>query len=291
MPYSYTTGTNADENFYKIEGVGDMPVDPRSWPLNANIITYLHQLFLISKNPLIYPGGYTIGGTWTAGEEAITRVTFGNTNLSFSHTAQPGEGARQIAENLRNQMAANQTFAATPIFVMAVGEYSGGSSWHICPPYSTWIANPRISLSVGGHSVNGTITVNRQPENILDTPACTLRLAHTVPGRAAQTNDLVGEIAFEGQTDKIENPTDENIRQIYARLQVYVADPRNGGPGGRWQFQRASSNENNVTNMLMLGQGMWLCDAQGNNPSGDPGAGNINLPSGGGIYRNGVKIL
>jgi hypothetical protein len=290
--YNYTHGSDPNEVFYRVDGVGTMPVDPRAWPMNANIQTELHQLFLISKNPLIYPGEYTISGTWAAGDEAICAVRFGNTSIGFSHVVQAGETAKQIAEGLRNQMLADSTFNSTPIFVMTVGERASGHfAWHICPPWSTWNTEPRISLSSGKTSVNGKCEVTLQPVNILDTPACTLRLGHTVPGRPAQHEDLIGELAFEGQTDRINSASDENIRQIYGRLQVYVANPSNANPAGRWQFQRASANANNVTNMLMLGQGMWLCDANGNNPSGDPGAGNINLPANGGIYRNGVKIL
>jgi hypothetical protein len=289
--YSYTTGSDPNENFYRVDGVGDMPTDPRAWPMNANIQCELHQLFLVSKNPLIYPGQYTVSGTWAAGDEAIAAIRFGNTSLGFSHIVAAGEGPRQIAESLRNQMHANDTFKMTPIFVMTVGEYGGGSSWHICPPWSTWNTEPRISLSAGKTSAGGSIEVTLQPVNILDTPACTLRLGHAVAGRPAAHEDLIGELAFEGQTDHIDGPTDENIRQIYGRLQVYIASPSNGAPQGRWQFQRASSNSNNVTNAFMIQEGVWLCDANGNNPSGDPGAGNINLPEGGGIYRNGVKIL
>ena|SRR5215475_419888 len=292
MPYSYTTGSDPNENFYRVDGVGDMPVDPRTWPMNANIQTELHQLFLVSKNPLIYPGEYTISGTWAAGDEAICAIRFGNTSVGFSHVVQAGQGPQQIAQALRDQMHADSTFKSTPIFVMTIGERSPGHwAWHICPPWSTWNTEPRINLTSGKTSVNGKVEVTLQPVNILDTPACTLRLGHTVAGRPAAYEDLVGELAFEGQTDRIDGPNDENIRQIYGRLQVYIANPSNSNPAGRWQFQRASGNANNVTNNLMLGLGMWLCDANGNNPTGDMGAGNINLPPNGGIYRNGVKIL
>lgn len=290
--YSYTTGSDPTENFYRVDGVGAMPVDPRAWPMNANIQTELHQLFLISKNPLIYPGEYTVSGSWAAGDEAIVAVRFGNTSVGFSHIVKAGEGPQQIAESLRDQMHADGTFKSTPIFVMTVGERSPGHfAWHICPPWSTWNTEPRINLTSGKTSASGRCEVTLQPVNILDTPACTLRLGHAVAGRPAQHEDLIGELSFEGQTDKIESASDENIRQIYGRLQVYISNPSNSNPAGRWQFQRASANANNVTNAFMIGQGVWLCDANGNNPTGDPGAGNINLPSGGKIFRNGVQIL
>lgn len=297
--YSFTTGSDPNENFYRIDGVGPMPADPRAWPMNANIQTELHQLFLVSKNPLIYPGQYTVSGQWAAGDEAIAALRFGNTSVGFSHVVRAGEGPLQIAESLRNQMHDDGTFKATPIFVMTVGEYpqSGQFSWHICPPWSTWNTEPRINLTAGKTSANGSIQVTLQPVNILDTPAATLRLGHTVPGRAAQHEDLVAEVAFEGQTDLIEGPTDENIRQIYARLQVYIKNPKHSGPQGRWQWQNASANSNNVVNAMMLADGLVLCDKNGQHPAGGPagdgfmGEGNINLPIDGGIYRNGQKIL
>src|SRR5215475_2224640 len=205
MPYSYTTGSDPNENFYRVDGVGDMPVDPRAWPMNANVQTELHQLFLVSKNPLIYPGEYTVSGTWAAGDEAIAAIRFGNTSVGFSYIVKAGDTSQQIAENLHDQMAADQTFANTPIFVMAVGERSTGHfAWHICPPYSTWNTEPRITLSTGKTSTNGVISVTLSPINVLDTPACTFIQAHAVPGRPAQADDLISEWTAYGQTDLIQ---------------------------------------------------------------------------------------
>lgn len=297
MAFEFTTGTLPDENFVQGTGVGPLPADPTCLPFDANIKTLIHQLWLVSENALIYPGMYTVSGQWAPGDEAIAAVRWGSTSLGWSYIVQPNDTAWQIAEGLRNQMAADATFASTPIFCMAVGNYGGGASWHICPPWSTWETEPRINLTVGKTSVNGVISIGRQPENVLDTPAMTLVQAHVVPGRPAQMNDLISEWVAMGQTDKIEGPDDRNIRQIYARLQCYIRNPSNATPMGRWQFQNASGNENNVQNAMMLSDGLLLCDANGQHPAGGTGgegfmgAGTINLPADGGIFRDGVKIL
>jgi len=297
MAYEYTTGTLPNENVVKADGVGPLPADNRALPFNANISTLLHELWLVSDNPLIYPGMFTIGGTWAEGDEAICAVRWGDVSIGFSHIAKAGEGARQVAEGLRNQMAADATFAQTPIFVMPVGEYGGGSSWHICPPWKCWNTEPKIVLTTGKTSVNGNVSIGRQPEDVLDTPACTVTIAHAVPGRPAKMNDLIGELRYMGQTDKIEGPDDKNIRQIFANLQVYIKRPSNSAPMGRWQFQNASGNENNVVNAMMLADGLVLCDANGAHPPGGSdgegfmGAGTIHLPEGGSIWIGGKKVL
>ena len=295
-PYNYTTGTNPNENVIKGRGPGPLPADVNAVPFDANYETKIHEIWLTSENPQIYPGQYTIAGTWAPGDEAIAALRWNGKSIGYSYIIQIGDGPKQIAEHLRNQMANDSVLGAASILVMPVGQYGGGWSWQVCPPYATWIANPRITLSTGKTSQGGMISTPLQPSNVLDTPACTLVLSHRVPGRQAQADDLIGEVRFMGQTDYITDPNDKNLRQIYANLQVYIKDRGHAAPMGRWQFQNASGNENNVVNAMMLANGLLLCDANGQHPAGGNGdgfmgAGSINLPAGGHIYRDGVQIL
>jgi len=299
MAYEFTTGTSPLENVIQQQGVGPLPADVRALPFNANWRTSAHEVWIVSDNPLIYPGQWTISGTWAAGDEAIAAVRWGNTSLGFSHIVQAGQGPQQIAEALRNQMLNNATFAQVKMGVMPVGEYPspGHFSWHICPHYALWNTEPRINLTSGKTSANGVIQVALQPVNLLDTPACTLTLGRAVPGRPAQAMDLIAEHRVMGQTDLITSPDDVNLRQIYINIQYYVKSAKNGAPMGMVQYQVASANANNVVNAMQLADGLVLCDAQGRHPNGGAagdgmmGSGNINIPAGCHIYRDGVQIL
>jgi hypothetical protein len=283
---AFLNGTDPNELFKT--GPGEMPFD-------ENVITRAHQLWLWSNNALIYPGQFTISGTWAPGDTAMCSVNWGANNRSFIYTVQQEDDAEDIARALSQKMAVDPVFIAVTMGVNHPSQYAGGWSWQINPQYSPcWTSQPRINLGATQQSAAGKCSVTLQVANVLDTPGATLVLGHSVADRPGQREDLVGEVTFYGQTDQ---PTADNLQQIFARLQVYIKQPTAGAPIGRWQWQNASANQNAVINAMMLADGLLLCDENGQHPAGGStgdgfmGAGTINLPLGGGIYRDGVKIL
>ena len=284
--YQFNTGTNPDENF--AQGPGPIPFD-------QNFVTYAHQLWLWSNNALIYPGALTMSGNWNLDDTATAKVAWGTEVRKFTAIAAQGDSAQVMATKLHDLMAADTVFAATPIFISPVGNFNGGWSFHVNPPWSTWNSTPRLSITASADSASGHCSVTTQPSNVLDTPASTLTLLHTVPGRPAQPNDLIAEITAYGQNSQINGPDDKDARQIYTRIQFYIDDPSSSAPVGRMQLQMASANINNVINRMIFRLGMLLCDANGAPPhgghNGDMGPGTINLPGSGGIYRDGRKVL
>jgi hypothetical protein len=244
-----------------------------------------NSLGIVSTDNRIFPGTVQLGGVPTAGDVLTTTVTVQGVSYPLPVTVAYGDTLQSVIDEV--DAAINASTAMQGFGITGLQGNPSLMQYSVTPVRNSY-GVPIIAVSV---SVGATLTASivRQPANTMDA-APIFYIDRSNPDAPPVAGDVMGPIIFGNGNET----TGNCCSTAYGMIQGIIMDPSATAPKGAMAFDTACALAayGNVCNRLLVGQGLQVFDAASAPPvGGDMGAGTINLPSSGGIYRDGVLLV